>query len=69
MGMMDPNEMTPFDRDILRHLNGEEMPGLSWGAAMGAAVEWLQGMGYATRGGNVQITDAGREALTKSESK
>lgn len=61
------DRMTDFERDILRSLNGEDVPGLSWGAAMGVAVGWLQGAGYATRGPDVKITDAGRVALTKPD--
>ena len=65
MDYPDAIAMTSYERDILRHLSGEDVPGLAWGAAMSVAVEWLQGMGYVTRGSKVTITDAGRAALTK----
>jgi len=55
-------KLTAVERDLLRDLNGEKV------AAMGAAVGYLQGIGYLTRGANVQITDAGREALQNAKS-
>jgi hypothetical protein len=53
---------------ILRCLNGEDVPGVAWGAAMGEAVERLQGHGYVARkitaeGLEYVITDKGREAI------
>ena len=64
--MTKPNNeapMTDFERDILRSLNGEDVAGLTWGATMSVAVEWLQGKGFVTRGSNVKITEAGRKAI------
>ena len=64
--------MTEFERDILRHLNGEDVPGLCWGAAMGVAISGLRAIGLVERvswSGNVisyEITDAGRAALTET---
>lgn len=56
--------MPPYEREVLKEISE---PGsgkdLRWGAAMGEALEWLQGQGYATRGARPQITDKGREAL------
>ncbi len=62
------SDMLPFYREVLKEI---DEPGsgndLRWGAAMGEALEWLQGQGYATRGSRPQITGKGREAL-KGES-
>jgi len=56
--------MTDYEKKILRHLNGEDVPDLSWGAAMGEAIGFLKGDGYVRRVGNkYEITDAGRAAL------
>ena len=56
--------MTDFERKILRHLNGEDVPGLTWGAAMGVAIEWLEDNGYIrNNSGDYEITDTGRAAL------
>ena len=56
--------MTDYERDIMRHLNGEDVPGLSWGAAMGEALEFLRGDGYVRqRAGRYELTDEGRRAL------
>jgi len=56
---------TDYEIKILRHLNGEQFDDLSWGGAMGACVEFLQGSGYATRGSNVKITDKGKDLLER----
>lgn len=60
--------MIDFEKEILRHLNGEDVPGLSWGAAMSEAIEYLSGNGYVTPrrgplGINYKITDKGLEAI------
>jgi len=61
-----------YEIKILRYLNGEAAPDLLWGAAMGAAVEFLLEGGYVTltRTPGVvmySITDKGRAALTQQE--
>ena len=60
--------MTDFEKEILRHLNGEDIPGLSWGVAISEAIEYLSGNGYVirrrkTQGINYEITDKGRETI------
>jgi hypothetical protein len=56
--------MAPYEREVLKEIaEPGSVEGLSWGAAMGEALEWLQGQGYATRGSRPQITGKGREAL------
>lgn len=52
-----------YDIDILRMLDGQDVPGLRWGAAMSVAVESLVGRGLVTRGPTHTITEAGRAAL------
>lgn len=54
------DEITEYERDILRALNGEKVPGLAWGAAMGAAIEFLRGRRLVSGYTDIRITDAGR---------
>jgi len=62
-------DITDYERDVLRSLAGENVPGLMWGAAMAAAIEYLTGRGYVKRqirfDGRIEyvITDIGRSAL------
>ena len=59
--------MTDYDKEILRHLSGEDVPGLCWGAAMSEAIGYLRRNGYAKHiMGVYTITDKGREALSRS---
>ena len=37
--------MTNFERDVLRAMNGEHVPGLIWGAAISQALDALKGAG------------------------
>lgn len=53
-------KLSDYEIDILRTANGEER-GLSWGAAMGAAMEFLGYDGLMTRTG--KITQKGRDFL------
>ena len=56
--------MIKFEHDILRVINGENIAGVKWGAAMGAALEFLEGSGYVQRfAGNYLITEKGKDAL------
>lgn len=61
-------QITEHERLILRHLNGEDVKGLVWGAAMTVSIEFLEGAGLVRqvrtdRGISYEITDAGREAI------
>ena len=62
-------KLSEFEKDILRCLNGEDVPRLAWGAAMGEAIEHLSGRGYVRLSlrepGSARyvITPAGRAAL------
>ena len=49
--------MCSFELDILRTMNGEDIPGLVAGAAMWSAAAWLKGRGYAE--GRYQISEKG----------
>lgn len=49
--------MCSFELDILRTMNGEDIPGLVAGAAMWTAAAWLKGRGYAE--GQYQISKKG----------
>lgn len=65
-------KLIDYEIDLLRSLNGEDVPGLRWGAAMGECIENLYGGGYVTRrmtgrGLEYVITDKGRAAITKGE--
>ena len=56
--------MTDYEKKILCEVRGDHMPGLRWGAAMGAALEFLRGSGYVRKVGyRYVITPKGREAL------
>lgn len=50
---------TEFEIDILRECAGEKLAS-SWGAAVGVALEALEGFGYVRRG---IITEKGRDFL------
>lgn len=52
--------LSAFERRVLRQFTGDHQ-GMGWGAAYGAAVEFLVGNGYATRGG--ELTHKGKAAL------
>lgn len=47
--------------EVLRILNGEDVPGWTWGAAMAECCSGLKARGYAK--GTYEITDRGRELL------
>lgn len=53
--------LTVFDIEVLRVLNGEDLPGWSWGAAMSSCCEFLKNKGYAK--GLYEITPQGKELL------
>ncbi len=59
------SNLTDYDRKILRHINGEDFPDLSWGAAMGAALGFLHESGYVIGTNPVRITKDGLEELKK----
>jgi hypothetical protein len=56
----DP-EMTHYELDTLRILNGEHIKGWVGGAAANVCLSWLKGRGYAE--GLYQITQKGRDYL------
>lgn len=63
----DP-EMTHYELDTLRVMNGEDVPHWVPGAAANVCASWLKGRGYAE--GFYQISQKGRDylaALSKSE--
>ncbi len=53
--------LTDMDIEVLRILNGEDVPGWVAGAAMNVCAEYLRKHGYATFG--YEITDKGRAFL------
>lgn len=55
-----PNQ---FEIEVLRILNGEDVPGWTWGAAMAVCCTTLKAMGYAR--GMYEITQKGREYLAR----
>lgn len=58
--------LTNFELKILRHLNGENIPDLQWGSAMGAALEFLREKGFIEGFSSLHITDAGRKAVAEA---
>lgn len=53
--------LTDMDIEVLRILNGEDVPGWVPGAAMNVCAEYLRKLGYADWG--YEITDKGRAFL------
>jgi hypothetical protein len=58
---MLPEGMTDMDVEVLRILNGEELPNWSWGAAMAVCCSYLKGKGYAQE--LYEISPKGRQLL------
>jgi hypothetical protein len=58
----DP-EMTAYELDTLRVMNGESVPGWVGGAAANVCASWLKGRGYAE--GHYSISQKGREYLAQ----
>ncbi len=55
-----------YEVKVLRELNGEKVEGLSWGGAMGAAIEGLKSMKLVEKQGfKYVITDAGKKFLAR----
>lgn len=54
--------MTRHEEEVLRILNGEDVPGWVAGAAMWACAEWLKDNGYAE--GQYKITQKGKDHLS-----
>lgn len=60
--------MTQYERDILQEIDKPgSVPNLMWGVAMSAALGFLQGSGYLTRGSQPRLTDKGKSALEGGE--
>lgn len=55
------NKPIEMEIEVLRILNGEDVPGWTWGAAMGVCCESLKSMGLAR--GCYEITDKGKDFL------
>jgi hypothetical protein len=60
-----PDGMTQHEYEVLRILNGEDVPGWVAGAGMWACCSWLKGRGYAQ--GHYEISDKGRALLRTLE--
>ena len=63
------SEMTDYDVKVLRCIAGENVPGLTWGAAMSESLSFLRGTGLArlAPGGRAELTDAGRQFMDALE--
>jgi hypothetical protein len=48
-------DMTVHDYEVLRILDGQDVPGWTWGAAMGICCEWLCKKGYAKPGYDITV--------------
>jgi predicted methyltransferase len=55
--------VSEFELKVLREVNGEPQEGLQWGAAMSAAIEFLQADGLVTRGSDIRITEKGKKLI------
>ena len=60
---MGRDALTKYDIEVLRILDGEDVPGWRWGAAMGECCEFLKEKGYAK--GQYEITDSGKAYLKR----
>lgn len=59
-----------FERSVLRVVAGEKVPGMSWGAAMSVALEFLSGSNLIHHEAGVyRITEAGLAELAKGAGK
>lgn len=56
--------LNSFEEEVLRVLDGEDVPGWSWGAAMAVCCENLKRLGYAK--GCYEISDAGKAYLERT---
>ena len=62
------NDLCDYEVDVLRLCAGEDVPGMHWGAAMGQALECLEGRGLVDRGrGAYFATQAGADFLKSRE--
>ncbi len=61
---MGTNTLIDMEVEVLRILNGEDVPGWSWGAAMAACCEHLKQQGYAS--GMYEITEKGVDYLKQN---
>ena len=55
------NKPIEMEVEVLKILNGEDIPGWTWGAAMSVCCENLKSMGLAK--GSYEISDKGKEYL------
>lgn len=62
---MGRDTLTSSEIEVLRILNGEDVPGWTWGAAMAVCCEELKGRGYAK--GMYEISNKGIEFLNELE--
>ncbi len=61
---MGRNALIDMEVQVLRILNGEDIPGWQWGAAMAACCETLKDQGYAS--GMYKITEKGKQYLEQN---
>lgn len=62
---LDLAGITDMDIEVLRILNGDDVPGWGWGGAMSVCLEFLRSVGLAK--GTYEITDKGKEFLRKND--
>lgn len=62
------NKLCEYEMNLLRHCNGEEISGLSWGAAMSVALEYLESDGLIeSRSGSYKITQKGIDKINDTK--
>lgn len=59
--MPEPQTLNQMEVEVLRILNGEDVPGWTWGAGMASVAQSLCSYGYAA--GSYHITQAGKDYL------
>lgn len=60
---MENKSLSSYEVKVLRELNGEPQSDISWGAAMGVAIEYLRDDGLVSGYTDIKITEAGRKYL------
>jgi len=56
-------DLTDMEMEVLRICGGEDVPGWTWGAGMGACLEALRGRSLVTRGTIAKPTERGQKLL------
>lgn len=62
-----PVKLSDYEIKLLKMLRGDQVTGLGWGAAMGAAIEFLREDGFVKGFSKIEITQKGKDYLNYLE--